>query len=395
MSIGGKAPTHPSLVLERNRGSLTRFECLEILDYKDTYFTGKHYTKFHDLHDASVTHNGPDPSFTDDKGQYCILPGDHIHYRYEMLRFIASGSYGSVYKCKDHKTGDFVALKITTRQSSIPPRQAQHEATMMQHLQESGQHPGVVQMLDCFKFRKHMVMVYELLGMDLYEHMKIMNFRGCKESFVKCIAVQTFDILRYLHDKNIAHCDVKPENILLCGLGSSSIKLIDFGSSCFQNKPVFTYVQSRYYRAPEVLLGLPYGTEIDTWSTGCVLYELLMGKPLFSAKTEGQMLASISLLLGPIPSDMAEASTRRSMFFNPDSNTLLEGYNKDTTHQDAFQEVSSAAKGGHLLADLLSRCLRWNPKDRIRVQEALKHPWFGSFSTRYMNPSSHHIHDVP
>ena len=391
-----KDPVHPSVVLERNRGSLTRFECLEISQYEEIYFLGKHHAKFHELHDASVTpHSASNPCFTDNKnGHYCVLPGDHIQYRYEVLRFIASGSFGSVYKCKDHKTGEFVAVKISTRRNA-PAHEAQHEVTMMQHLKMSGQHPGVIAMYDSFKFRKHVVIVYELLGMDLYEHMKILQFKGCRESFVKCIAVQAFDVLGYLHDKSITHCDVKPENILLCGLGSSSIKLIDFGSSCFQDKPVFTYVQSRYYRAPEVLLGLPYGTEIDIWSLGCVLYELLMGKPLFCAKTEGQMVSAMASLLGPVPLYMANASTRRSMFFEPNSNTLLEAKTWDRSRsgsRDPLLEVSRSIKGGTLFSDLLAKCLRWDPKDRINAQEALAHPWFGSsFSTRYLRPSSHHI----
>ncbi|XP_046812292.1 dual specificity tyrosine-phosphorylation-regulated kinase 2-like [Lucilia cuprina] len=79
-------------------------------------------------------------------------------------------------------------------------------------------------------------------------------------SIVKC--------LRLLYKENIIHCDLKPENILLKQRGSSSIKVIDFGSSCYVNRKIYTYIQSRFYRSPEVILGLQYGTAIDMWSLG-------------------------------------------------------------------------------------------------------------------------------
>lgn len=400
-----KDPIHSSVVLERHRGSLTRFECLEIIQYEHIYFTGKHYAKMHEMHEASVTYSGTKASFTDEKGQYCILPGDHIQYRYEMLRFIASGSFGSVYKCKDHKTGNFVAVKISTQRNSIL-KEAEHETSIMQSIQTDASgttyyHPSVVKMYDFFRFRRHVVIVYELLGMDLYEHMKILQFRGCKESFVKCIAVQIFDALGFLHDRNIAHCDVKPENILLCGLGSTSVKLIDFGSSCHPGHPVFAYVQSRYYRAPEVLLGLPYGSEIDVWSLGCVLFELVVGKPLFYAKTEGQMLTVIASLLGPVPEYMVKSSTRRSVYFKADSNEFSETCKMDSSQMHRLYEPGTDLEGllraspsslkSSSLGNLLAQCLQWDPKNRITPQKALMHPWFGSFSTRYIRPSSHHI----
>jgi dual specificity tyrosine-phosphorylation-regulated kinase 2/3/4 len=77
------------------------------------------------------------------------------------------------------------------------------------------------------------------------------------------------------------HCDLKPENILLKEYNKSGIKMIDFGSSCFEQETLYTYIQSRYYRAPEITLGLPYSHQIDIWSAGCILAELTTGVPLF------------------------------------------------------------------------------------------------------------------
>ena len=85
----------------------------------------------------------------------------------------------------------------------------------------------------------------------------------------------------YAHFHSVVHRDLKPENILLCQPGRSAVKVIDFGSSCFETQPVYSYIQSRFYRSPEVILGLPYYCAIDMWSLGCVLAELILGLPLF------------------------------------------------------------------------------------------------------------------
>jgi dual specificity tyrosine-phosphorylation-regulated kinase 2/3/4 len=82
------------------------------------------------------------------------------------------------------------------------------------------------------------------------------------------------------------HCDLKPENILLKKANKSGIKLIDFGSSCFENERYYTYIQSRFYRAPEIMLGIPYTTAIDMWSCGCIVFEFLAGVPLFAGENE-------------------------------------------------------------------------------------------------------------
>eukprot|EP00882_Tetradesmus_deserticola_P030836 GHRQ01034808.1.p2 GENE.GHRQ01034808.1~~GHRQ01034808.1.p2 ORF type:complete len:139 (-),score=25.81 GHRQ01034808.1:49-465(-) len=86
---------------------------------------------------------------------------------------------------------------------------------------------------------------------------------------------------RFMRRQKLIHCDLKPENVLLVAPQRSAIKVIDFGSSCFVDEQMYTYVQSRFYRSPEVILGLPYGCEIDIWSFGCILAELFMGYPLF------------------------------------------------------------------------------------------------------------------
>ena len=96
--------------------------------------------------------------------------------------------------------------------------------------------------------------------------------------FPQVITRQCLEALEFLHDLGIIHCDLKPENILIKSYKRCEIKVIDLGSSCFQTDNLCLYVQSRSYRAPEVILGLPYDNKIDMWSLGCILAELCSGE---------------------------------------------------------------------------------------------------------------------
>jgi len=122
-----------------------------------------------------------------------------------------------------------------------------------------------------------------------------------------------FPILAFLpHD---AFPPLLQENVLLKQRGSSLIKVIDFGSSCYSHQRVYTYIQSRFYRSPEVILGLPYGTPIDMWSLGCILAELYTGYPLFPGEDEIEQLACIMEVLGLPPEHIISHASRRRLFF--------------------------------------------------------------------------------
>ncbi len=110
--------------------------------------------------------------------------------------------------------------------------------------------------------------------------------------------------LDYIKRLNIIHCDLKPENILLVDPKKSAIKVIDFGTGCLESSTYYTYIQSRYYRAPEIMLGLPYSTAIDMWSFGCILAELYCGHPLFAGDDEAEQFAMIMEIRGKPPLKM-------------------------------------------------------------------------------------------
>merc|ERR1739848_536762 len=118
----------------------------------------------------------------------------------------------------------------------------------------------------------------------------------------------------------LIHCDLKPENILLSDSGegggdSCTVKIIDFGSSCYTTDRLTPYIQSRSYRAPEILLGVSYGQPIDMWSLGCILVELWTGQELFSNHSAQSMLARIQSICGPFPRWMLFQGSNVSKFF--------------------------------------------------------------------------------
>ncbi|KAK4830326.1 hypothetical protein QYF61_010090 [Mycteria americana] len=150
---------------------------------------------------------------------------------------------------------------------------------------------------------------------NLYELIKKNNFQGFSLSLIRHFTQCVLRCLQVLYQERIIHCDLKPENILLYHKGQGSVKVIDFGSSCYEHQRVYTYVQSRFYRSPEVILGHPYAMAVDMWSLGCIMAELYTGYPLFPGENEVDQLACIMEVLGLPPADFIQAASRKRTFF--------------------------------------------------------------------------------
>jgi len=171
----------------------------------------------------------------------------------------------------------------------------------------------------CF-FRKHMIISFELFSINLYEFIKNNNFEGVSLSLIRRFAIQILQALKYLSDENLIHCDLKPENILLKSPDKSGLKVIDFGSSCFSNERIYTYIQSRFYRAPEIILGVPYTQGIDMWSFGCILTELFTGVPIFPGESEQEQLSLIMEVIGLPDRATLNNASRKKIFFDEHTN---------------------------------------------------------------------------
>ena len=144
---------------------------------------------------------------------------------------------------------------------------------------------NIVKMKSSFVFRGHSCITFEILHKNLYEFLKEHQFSGFSHDLIRRFAIQILQSLTFFKKNAIIHCDLKPENILLKEENKSGIRVIDVGSGCFEEKQLYTYIQSRFYRAPEIILGIRYTPAIDMWSFGCIMVELFTGFPIFPGES--------------------------------------------------------------------------------------------------------------
>ena len=169
-------------------------------------------------------------------------------------------------------------------------------------------------MKEYFDFRGHFAIVFELLDVNLYKWIHNTQIHVRKQKIIP-IAKQILDGLIQLKQSQVIHCDLKPENILFTDASQNHLKIIDLGSACRRFEEGFTYVQSRFYRSPEIVLGLPYDHQVDMWSFGCILVELVTGEPLFPAADENDLLAYIKMRIGEPSMPMIQQAQKRNQFY--------------------------------------------------------------------------------
>ncbi|XP_058446859.1 dual specificity tyrosine-phosphorylation-regulated kinase 2 isoform X2 [Malaya genurostris] len=379
-------PLTPTEALKYHGTGLTDYEKQEIEKYPEVYYLGLDACKIN-AKPGTALNSG----FDDDNGSYNKVIHDHICYRYEILEVIGKGSFGQVIRALDHKTNKHVAIKIIRNKKRFH-HQALVEVRILDELRKKdvdGSY-NVIHMLDYFYFRNHLCISFELMSLNLYELIKKNNYQGFSLSLIRRFCNSIVKCLRLLYQENIIHCDLKPENVLLKQRGSSLIKVIDFGSSCYSHRKVYTYIQSRFYRSPEVILGLSYGTPIDMWSLGCILAELYTGYPLFPGENEVEQLACIMEVLGIPPDDLINTATRRRLFFDSRGIPRCITNSKGRKRKPASKTISQALRcNDTVFIDFVSKCLEWDPKKRMTPEEAARHEWLQpSASSTYVSSKS-------
>ncbi|RNF25676.1 putative serine/threonine protein kinase [Trypanosoma conorhini] len=257
--------------------------------------------------------------YDDRHGHYLVFTGEVIWGRYTVQGVLGRGSFGTVLKCFDEKHQEQVAAKVI-RNGEYFYNQGLMEVDIVARLNSLPILENlVVRLGKVFVWKGHLVLVFEMLSMNLFQLIQRTNHNGVSLDLTRKFAYQLMLVLRQLeqHNPPIIHCDVKPENVVLRDPSRSSIRLIDFGSACYlhQGAKLYKYVQSRFYRSVEVILELGYDTAIDRWSLACMLVELHTGVPLFAGKNESDQLARFIGVLGPLPDDMIERSAKKDVFF--------------------------------------------------------------------------------
>jgi len=308
------------------------------------------------------------------------VKNDHIYYRYEVQKGLGKGSFGDVVKAYDHKTKSHVALKIIRNEKRFH-KQGKSEVKILDHLRRHDKDHAnhVIHMKDYFIFRNHLCITFEMMHTDLYTALKKDGFRGYTLPNVAEFAKSMCVSLSLLKEHRIIHCDLKPENILLKSGVGNGIKVIDFGSSCFDHERVHSYIQSRFYRSPEVILGLSYGTAIDMWSLGCILAELHTGQPLFPGHCEKEQLMYQMQTMG-IPSlNVLNKAKRRDNFFSPGLKPLHVTDRKGRVKAPGTKTLTSmVGTEDKDYIDFLEKCLTWDPAIRMTPAQAMAHPFIAS-----------------
>ncbi|NXL66045.1 MK15 kinase, partial [Chordeiles acutipennis] len=292
-------------------------------------------------------------------------------------------AYGIVWKAIDRRTGEIVAVKkIFDAFSNRTDAQVRNHFFS---LQEFGEHPNIIKLLDVIQAEndKDIYLIFESMETDLHAVIKKGNLL---KDIHKCyILYQLLKATKFIHSGNVIHRDQKPSNILLDA--DCFVKLCDFGlarSLCQMNEdqgnPALTeYVATRWYRAPEILLSSrSYTKGVDMWSIGCILGELLLGKPLFpGTSTMNQIEQILRVIPAPSQEDiLAMQSDYRASVINRMS----------SRQQVTFEEILPSSTPLPAL-DLLKKLLVFNPDKRLTAEEALQHPYVKRFHCPAREPS--------
>ncbi|OIW00278.1 hypothetical protein TanjilG_27529 [Lupinus angustifolius] len=291
---------------------------------------------------------------------------------YEMIKKINEGTYGVVYKARDKKTGEVVAIKKVKMNISRDgfPLSALREMNILL----SFDHPSIVDVKEvAVDDYDGTFMVMEYMEHDLKELMKVKK-HPFSIGEIKSMMKQLLEGVKYIHDNWVIHRDLKTSNILLNNEGH--LKICDFGLSRQYGSPLKPYtpvVVTLWYRAPELLLGAKeYSTAIDMWSVGCIMAELISKEALFAGKTEVEQLDKIFRTLGSpdekIWPGLSKLPASKGKFIKQPYNML-----KRKFRATSFIGLPVLSELGF---DLLEKLLTYDPEKRITAEDALLHDWF-------------------
>lgn len=306
--------------------------------------------------------------------------------------------------CKDLVDRRLVAVKCV-RNVEKYQHAARVEAKILKKIKRadpSDAH-GCAQVIDNFLYSGHPCFVFKLYGRNLYSFLTTNRYLPFHPVHVKHFAWQILKSVAFLHSQRIIFTDLKPENIVFENERTvrkqlakdiwieiptcTNIKIIDFGSALFENMWHSHLIQTRHYRAPEVVLCMRWSFPVDIWSVGCIILELLYGRMVFNTHDSIDHLSQMETMIGTMPDHFKcrIPQSRWEDYFHvdgPESGKLrLDLAKRSPVHCKPLQQYMTESEHCTGLQDLLRRMLRWCPEDRITAEEALKHPYFDGVET--------------
>lgn len=295
---------------------------------------------------------------------------DSNYGNYTKIEKVGEGTYGVVYKGKDNRTGEIVAMKKIRLESEDEgvPSTAIREISLLKELDDE----NIVRLLYTLHYEAKLYLVFEFVDNDLKRYQEIMNAARTPLSMdtIKKFTYQLSSGLVFCHSHRIIHRDLKPQNLLIDK--EANLKIADFGLARAFGIPLRTYtheVVTLWYRAPEVLLGArQYSTALDMWSVGCILAEMVMkGMPLFNGDSEIDQIFKIFRIMGT-PND-----------------TIWPGVSELPDYKSSFPQWGPQPLGDiirHLDGvglDVVNQCLSYDQARRISAKRIKIHPWFESY----------------
>uniref|UniRef100_A0A1B0A8Y7 Protein kinase domain-containing protein n=1 Tax=Glossina pallidipes TaxID=7398 RepID=A0A1B0A8Y7_GLOPL len=325
---------------------------------------------------------------------------------HKIMATLGEGTFGRVVKVKDMERDYCMALKIIKNVEKYREA-AKLEINALEKIAQKDPNCEhlCVKMIDWFDYHGHMCIVFEMLGLSVFDFLRENNYEPYPLEQVRHMAYQLCYSVKFLHDNRLTHTDLKPENILFVDseynthynhkinrevrrVKNTDVRLIDFGSATFDHEHHSTIVSTRHYRAPEVILELGWSQPCDVWSIGCILFELYLGITLFQTHDNREHLAMMERILGQIPYRMARltfsnhalySKTKTKYFYHGkldwDEKSSAGRYVRDHC-KPLFRYQMSDSEDHCELFDLIKKMLDYEPSQRVTLGEALRHPFF-------------------
>ncbi|XP_005991679.3 homeodomain-interacting protein kinase 4 [Latimeria chalumnae] len=239
---------------------------------------------------------------------------------YDIIEVLGKGTFGEVTKCWKRNTGEMVAIKIL-KNDAYRSRIIKNELKLLKALAGiNADESHIIKFYESFDDELKFYLVFELLEQNLFEYQKESNFAPLPVRHIRIITAQVLKALSKLKELSIIHADLKPENIMIVDQTKFPfrVKVIDFGSASIFSEVRYVkepYIQSRFYRSPEILLGLPFCEKVDMWSLGCVMAELHLGWPLYPGNNEYDQIRYVCETQGMPKAHLLNAATKAPLFF--------------------------------------------------------------------------------
>ena len=348
----------------------------------------------YDCYNLKVVYDRERTGFEDNK-DFPVVIDSVIAGRYQVMEYLGSAAFSKALQCLDIHTKDLVCVKVITNNKDYVD-QSVDEIKILRLINCNGDPDAqnFLRVYDWFYYKEHLFIVTELLRDNLYEFYRYNREHETEVYFtlgkLQRVARQILVALEYIHSLHLIHCDLKPENILIKSYSRCEVKVIDFGSSCYTHDHLSSYIQSRSYRAPEVILGCKYDERIDIWSLGCIVAELWTGEVLFQNDCLQGMLARIMSIMGPYPEDMFRGKlakhffTEDKIFFkvvdeDKDESCKIPRRSGDKIHLLIPKKTTLKARlktDDVVFIDFVARLLDLDRDARPTATQALQHPWF-------------------